>query len=269
MQKTNPHPLLALAAVLLVASANADTITLIDHAPGDGYWGAEPGIYNGSTGVPYPYPNQITIGAMSEFGISGMVVEVSGSTMTVTIDTPYQDGTDGTHDGNLLISTTGWNPNTGCGGAPHYACDNLASTASQWNFAVVQGANSGAGAATLESISNATLETSNQAYGASATPVGGWIYRIDQPVLAGANGIALASGASGYDFTNAGADLVYTVDLNALAAADGGALTELGLSWAMTCANSIVQGEVTVAEPATLGLLGLGLAVLGLIRRRR
>jgi PEP-CTERM motif len=268
MKHTNSI-LLCLAGATMCTSALADVISVIGHGASDGYWGAEPGTYNGTTGVPYGYPNQLTIGNTSQFGITNMVVDMGASTMTVTINTPYTDGIDGTHFGNLFISTTGWQPSTVSCSAPHYACDNLATTGTAWNFAVVQSGSSGSGAATLESVTNGTLETSDQGFGATVAQ-GAWIYRIDQPVLAGSGGSALASGTTSYDFSNAGTSLVYTVDLTALQAANGGnPLTDLGLSWAMTCANSVVQGDVSVPEPATLALLGLSFAGLGAARRRR
>ncbi|MBK8536406.1 MAG: PEP-CTERM sorting domain-containing protein [Candidatus Competibacteraceae bacterium] len=54
----------------------------------------------------------------------------------------------------------------------------------------------------------------------------------------------------------------------------------VALSWAMTCANDIIQGTVylgppllgnppSVPEPSTILLAGVGLAGLGFTRRRR
>ena len=44
---------------------------------------------------------------------------------------------------------------------------------------------------------------------------------------------------------------------------------DFAMSWAMTCANDIIQGEFNVPVPGSLALLGIGLFGIGVARRHR
>jgi PEP-CTERM motif len=61
-----------------------------------------------------------------------------------------------------------------------------------------------------------------------------------------------------------GSSITYTIAL-----ADLGSFTDLGLSWNMTCGNDTIQGDYSVPEPGTIGLLSLGLLGVGFASRRR
>jgi hypothetical protein len=249
---------LVFTATALVATASAQAITIPDT-----YIGSQPGIYSGGAAHPYPgYANRDVIGT-SEFDIQSIDVNVVGNQLTVKVNTNYPGGLDGTTFGDLLISTTGWQPFTtaGCGAAQGYACDHFSNNLTNWNYAVQT--SSGA----LFGIAGpGQILTTDQVFGASNPDQ--WIYRIDQPTQVDSRTATLIGGASSVDQSpshlGTGGYLLYTIDLSAL-----GNPTELGLSWDMTCGNDVIQGGVSVPEPGTMGLLALGLACAGFARRRR
>ncbi|MCP4408748.1 MAG: PEP-CTERM sorting domain-containing protein, partial [Gammaproteobacteria bacterium] len=44
---------------------------------------------------------------------------------------------------------------------------------------------------------------------------------------------------------------------------------QVAIHWGMTCANDVIEGEVSVPEPTTLALLGIGLLAIPFARPRR
>jgi hypothetical protein len=254
--------LLSTATTLLAASA-ASAVTIQDN-----YWGAQPGIYSSSTNSASPYPGYANRDVIEDptttaFDIQNMNVSQVGNNLVVTISTNYSGGIDGTTYGDLFLSTTGWHPDTtvwsGCNATAaqalsNYACDNLSHTGTQWNFAVDSNGN-------LYSVNNSNILTTDQVYG-SANP-NNWIYRSGQATgIRG--GTLISTGSADFSHAGPGGYVSYTIDLNSL-----GSFSDLGLSWNMTCGNDTIQGDYSVPEPGTMGLLGLGLLGAGFAMRRR
>jgi len=242
----------------------------------------------------------------------------NANTLDITINTAYAGvpntpAADGTNYGSLFFNTTTnvlsngsvWNPT---GSAP-YPTDVY--TPGNWNYALtmngsigpngaVTGATSGtsnlyaiSGTKSLSgpqtpnyysgnpsvvqsySVTNGTIVMSN-VYGDPVTyPYAGNLYyyfRQGQAVqfLPGANAVSSASGTWSVSETDGLITYVIT---------DDGLLGNVfAISWAMTCANDIIQGVVDLTQgttntntpiPAALPLFAGGLGLLGLLRRRR
>ena len=245
--------LLALT-VALTAAAGAQAVTISDT-----YWGAQPGIDH-SSGGPSPYPSFANTDVIGEslFDVKSMDVNIVGTNLVVTVNTnfdPSASGAYGTTYGDLLISTNGWHP---CGSAAsHYGCDNLA-TGTTWNFGVSTTGQQ------LYSLGggNADVMTSDAAWGDSHKD--GFIYRIGQGTQLNMNGAGISAVDGAAVTILPGTSITYTIAL-----ADLGNFTDLGLSWNMTCANDTIQGDYSVPEPGTFGLLCLGLLCAGFVWRLR
>jgi PEP-CTERM motif len=246
--------LLALTAALTAATgAHAITIT-------DAYWGAQPGIDH-TSGGPAPYgsfANTDVIGT-SLFDVKSMDVNVVGGNLIVTVNTNYDpgaSGADGTTYGDLLLSTSGWSP---CGTAgTHYACDDL-STGTTWNFGV---STAGQELYSLGGGNSADVLTTDAAFGNGHRD--GFIYRIGQGTQVNTSGAGVGAVDGAAVSIVPGTSITYTIAL-----ADLGSFTDLGLSWNMTCGNDTIQGDYSVPEPGTIGLLSLGLLGIGFASRRR
>ena len=290
-----------MAALLLVVSSAdgiASTITVQDN-----YWG---GIGNPSgppnAGSTAAYEADV-IGDPSAFNIMAASVSRSGGNLTITINTNYNAADFNlTQFGDLFLTpASNWNPNGTA--ATHWQTDDLMTTGTIWKYAVqASGLNGDAiankgvivpptvsGAATVYALgaNNASIITSyvtasgcSQPYGYPYVSGCNYIWRYDQPVqVATATATLLNAANGGWAFSQdptAGYDLSYTIDAAALdpsflVGSDG---FDIAFSWAMTCANDIVQGIAyeapsTVPEPTSLGLFVSSLAVFGFMRRTR
>jgi hypothetical protein len=95
----------------------------------------------------------------------------------------------------------------------------------------------------------------------------GSIYRANQEVqFARGNNIPIALGswsitdlASGFD------QLTFSIGLSNFSSP----LENIGLHWAMTCGNDVIEGSAFVPEPHSAALLGFGALGAALRRRRR
>lgn len=216
----------------------------------DDYWGAEP------TGGNY----EDLIGG-TNFEIQGIDVAFYSGMMEVKVFTNYSEpeSSFGTEYGDLFISTDGWTPYGT--GLDNYDSDN-ASNGEDWEFAF------DTDAGTLVQISEEAILKSDYFFADT-----GYIYRSGQETQ-----VNDSSGAGAYDpvlkdkswidlnHVGFGGHLTYHIDLASLGVSAG---DELGLHWNMTCANDTVEGSVSVPEPGTLAMFGLGLAGLGWTRARR
>jgi hypothetical protein len=250
--------LLSLAAALspaaITSSASAAT-TIVDS-----YYGAL-NTYNGAD----------VIGDTSVFDIIDATFSrtgAGGNTLHITIDTNYAGapGTaaaDGTGYGAFFITpgAHAWNP---VGPAP-YANDSY--TPGEWAYAFTLPQDPGAqsGTAALYATGDGAVVMSNVfgdpiTYPFPGNP--GYFFRQGQAVQFTPNG-----GASPVALGNWSVDPgKITLDI-----VDNGALgNSFAFSWAMTCANDVIQGQVSgVPEPATWVMTMFGFGALGAMLRAR
>lgn len=203
------------------------------------------------------------IGDANKFNIDRMEVNISAGLLTIDIFSTYFDnpGEFGTELGDLFISTNGWHP---FGAAP-YLQDN-ASNGESWEFALVMSNHSAglgaSGAAALYSVADGAIVLSDQRNDPNAV-----IFRGNQEVLfvSRLNAPAAPGTWSIVDLAGDLDKLTFSITLSSLGliSPEG-----LGLHWAMTCANDVIEGAAPVPEPASAILLLSG-AGLALLRRKR
>lgn len=243
----------ALGAVAAMAGALASTSAVAGVTVNDTYYGGT-NYYNDA-----PPVSGDVIGS-STFDTHSAHFERSGGTLIITINTNYvfapETGNSlGTGYGALFLNDDPWTPQ---GSGPEYHTDTY--QPGDWKYAVTMPFNPGLGntfgSSGLYLTSTGTIGMSH--VGASYS---GGSFRNNQAVefFAGGGPIGAASWS-----TSAGK---ITFNIN-----DGGLLgNNLAFSWAMTCANDVIQGQVAgIPEPATWGLMILGFGAVGaMIRRRR
>jgi hypothetical protein len=250
----------AVALLLLLQGGSAQAITLIDN-----YWG---GI------DPLNAASQDVIGPMTDYDTTKVTVNrigPGGNTLEFVFYTRAagKAGTDpGTDIGyGALFLNPIWSP-TGAG--PNYPTDVYQPGDWQWAFTIPQlpGAGNTNGTGNLYLTSLGTIVMSN-INGNFVSPTGNLgpsnlAFREDQPVqfTPGAGQVALASGTWIASATNRTITFDI-VDNNLLG-------MNFALSWAMTCANDVIQGVVSgVPEPSTWIMMIVGFGFIGIAMRRR
>jgi len=222
------------------------------------------------------------IGEVSKFGISSMLVDLVGSQLTVTINTPFGANGLGTFVsatsgslvgpnkgigyGDLFLSSTGWNPS---GTAPYVTDDN--SNGTNWDFGIsltdrwstTKSTDIGA---TLYSLSGTNNQNAylTEDFLSSATFRNGQEAAVD---TRGSNTYVSALGNSAA-FVATNTTLTFTLDISGTALQNA---SNIGLHWTMTCGNDTIEGGYNVPEPATILLMLLGvlcLSVAGFHRRK-
>jgi len=289
----------SLAAVGL--SSTAYSFTLTDDTSVTGTLGNA--IYYGAENT---YNNADIIGSSPPFSIISAVVSRSGvgnNTLNIRINTNYAGapGTgpaDGTQYGSLFLSPGFWSP-TGTA-ATHYATDNFYDDPSRWSYAVGNPASGAVGYTTSTS-------TGLYAIGGVSSPSYG-VHSASIPVsYTSTNGVVVMSNVNGdpvtypqpghpgfyfregqavqYNPTNllgtvSGTSVTFTVGNGYLdyTILDNGLFGDnFALSWAMTCANDVIQGQISLASgdltgtplPGALPMFSAGLGMLGLMGWRR
>jgi hypothetical protein len=249
------------AGLLALPTAASATVTIVDE-----YYG---GINTWNQGS-----NHDVIGDSNFFVDSAVFARVNGGgTLRVTINTRYAGlpGTGpahGTGYGALFITpgVNAWSP-TGTG--PHYESDVY--QPGDWAFAfgvpMLPGVGVNGGSANLYATSSGTIVMSNVNGNEITYPINpssGYYFRQGQAVQFNPGQGAAVLGSGTWAADPIGDKMVF--DIN-----DGGLLgNNFAFSWAMTCANDIIQGQVLgVPEPGTWALMILGFGAAGVSLRRR
>ena len=220
------------------------------------------------------------IGDTATYGISSAHIQRNGNILTVDIFTNFagkagvESGKTGIHDllgntlgigyGDLFLGTN-WTPN---GTAP-YPQDNT-TNGTGWTYGLhitddtASGRYGGSGGSVeLYALNgtNSDIYTTNSFLSTINSP---WIFRSSEPVEVNTtdkNGLASGTWGVGTGY------IQFMIDLTGIDALLNG---NLAFSWAMSCGNDTIQGEVP--EPSTFALAALGLIGLGAgsrVRRHR
>ena len=238
----------ALFAMAVSQSASAQNIT-------DQYWGATP---------PGGYTDVVSGAGDTRFNIDSMDVTRSGTSLTVKINTNFSGANNGSlnaYFGDLFLSSN-WTPDIT---AANYANDDAAS-GTKWTYgfaldgrdtianhgAVGSITGDSAGTGTLYDLaSDGILANADNAYLSNTYFSSG--YRVGQEVVVKDTSDDVATGTweskSGY--------ISFTFDVGGTALEYG----DIALHWAMTCANDVIEGEVSA--PAILLLMAMGLFGVG------
>jgi hypothetical protein len=217
------------------------------------------------------YPTDV-IGDPATFGISSAAIQRinGGNTLEVTINTAYagKPGTgpaDGTGYGVLFI-TPGPNAWTPQGTEPHYADDQYQS--GDWAYAATIKMNPGdtqTDPGGLYRTTDGTIIMSNVHNNTTTYPIDGnpgYYFRANQAVQFDPGHSTPVANTSEQWTISPGA---ITFDIM-----DNGLLgNQFALSWAMTCGNDVIQGQVDVPEPPTWPLMLAGLFIAGGLAWRR
>jgi hypothetical protein len=240
--------LVLFTAAALICSQHASRADVLLQ---DTYWGGNDHGYGDSIGG-------------GVFNISSALVSRVGpgsNTLQVVINTAYAGaaGTDGTGYGALFITpgVNAWNPT---GSDAHHVTDVYRPGEWQYAFTMPQLPTAQSGTGGLYKSRDGVVQLSNLDASHS-----GWIFRDGQavqfspihPASPDASGTwAVGSGTITFDII------------------DNGLLgNDFALSWAMTCANDVIQGQVigvaSVPEPSTWAMLLIGFAGIGFAGYRR
>ncbi len=215
----------------------------------DDYWGAD-GFSN--------YKDRDRIGYERYYEVFNMEVTFSDLFMTVKVNTNFVNSAanpnpQGVDYGDLFISTNGWNPTGSV--TDHYRTDN-ANNGENWEyvFDTSEGALYGGGF---------TILNSNDFF----NPADNIIFRNGpQEVQRDSGGDQKKGSSVNLASAGYGGFIEYNILLSSLDLTTG----DIGLRWAMTCANDAIEGAVrySVPEPATILIFGLGLLGLGITARK-
>ena len=250
---------LVLMIVLSISPGAWATTVFIDDDPAGltTYYGGQVNPNGGSTDV-------LPVGD-ANFNVENLIASQSATMTTVVLSGgyflgPHGDGVLG-DEGDLYISTTGWHTSDQPGDV-HHSTDLFTNT-EQWDYVVSY---------TNEKVYHITSTSFNFITGTAASdlnvPGSGNIHATDRTMQAWRNGYGPSLNGSS---TVKDAQVNYDEVAGTLTFIfpNLGPVDQLGFHWTMDCGNDVIEGQGTpLPEPGTLLLLGLGLAGLGIYRRR-
>ncbi len=249
--------IIAAAALMLSASVSAVTIT-------DNYVGAD------------NHGHGDVIGSSSLFNIFDMEVTRVGTLLTVTVNTVFKQGNGlgsfssytntpngqlkGIGFGDLFLSSTGWNP---AGTAPYATDDHSNGTVWDYGISLQDRWNGTSTAASLYAL-NAT--TGNPDALLSEDFLSGATYRNGQEVAVNTATASFVKELT-TDVSTANGQVTFLLDISGTSLFSSG---PIGLHWALTCGNDVIEGEYWgVPEPSSITLMLFGLVAVGYISIRR
>jgi hypothetical protein len=234
--KTHYLKQLTFSVLGLIACGQASAVVIDDN-----YWGAD-----GFTSL----SDRDSIGG-NDYQIQNMEVTFAGGYMNVRVNTNFfEPDPYGVQFGDLFISSNGWNPDTS---ALNYRNDNIF-TGESWEYVFDTSEGALYGGAF-------DIATSDDFFAGQ-----GYYYRRNQEVQRANGGTALAGSLVDASAAGVGGYVEYNILLSSLNLTAG----DIGLRWAMTCANDAIEGAVhySVPEPATILMFGLGIMGLGMSARK-
>ena len=217
--------------------------------------------------------NRDVIGRADWFDTFGANVAIDGTTITVDIHTNFVNGIgsypSATYDNNGigvgdLFLATEWNPYGSA--SDGYSADNHA-TGTLWSYglAIDNPFSQTGGSASLYALNGAT-NNANAILSDDYLSVGNGSYRNGQEISVDqSSGSTVDTGIGGSWSVNK-TDNIISFMFDA-AGTDLFSTGELALHWGPFCGNDTIEGVVSVDEPTTLVLFGLG--VFGLVIARR
>jgi hypothetical protein len=246
---------IAVAAIGLGASGRSEAaVTLIDD-----YWGGRDYLH---------YGDSIGGGVFNVASADVSRVGPGGSTLKIVINTAYagKAGTLGTGYGALFLTpgASAWTP---IGADPHHVNDVY--QPGDWKYAFTMPRNPGAttGSGSLYGVLEPRVIMSNSFGNPVSYPQpgnNGYVFREGQAVrYDGAGQSALATGTWIVDDP---------LDRITFLIKDNGVLgNSFAMSWAMDCANDVIQGQIAlgVPEPSSWAMMLIGFAGLAGASARR
>jgi hypothetical protein len=227
------------------------------------------------------------IGSVNNFQINHMDVTLTGTMLSISVNTtfagkgdnglfaPYTTGTTagegkGIGYGDIFLSSS-WSP---VGTAPYYGDDAGAAGTTLWTYGFSldnrwwDGVDASGGTGTLYALTGATNNDNallSEDFVSGATFRNGQEVAVDTSATDGTGSpVAVTAGSGTWSILSD--SVVFNIDLAGTTLLSG---SEIALHWGFTCANDVIEGAYSVAEPGMLLLLATGLIGFGATATKR
>lgn len=230
------------------------------------YWGANDHTYKDVIGS-------------STYDISGATITRIGNILTIKIATNFAGNAGdaptaapgGIAYGDVFLAKT-WNPAGSAASDPHHLTDNAANgTLWSYGFSLNDRWSNTGGTFQLYQLGGTTNAASIKNSESFMTCAMGTecYYRNGQAtaVNKAAGTKAVNTGMSGTWSVVKDKSLTFSIDLTQ--SSDLLSYSSFAMHWGETCANDVIEGMTNLPLPGSLPLLGIGLAAMLLMRRRR